>query len=49
MEYEKAASASYTVLMHNIDNSLQMSNMQFYVKEQKVDITKVKDLEEQVR
>lgn len=48
MEYEKAASATYTVLMHNIDNSLQMSNMQFYMKEQKVDVSKVKDLEEQV-
>uniref|UniRef100_A0A336MXH3 CSON006395 protein n=1 Tax=Culicoides sonorensis TaxID=179676 RepID=A0A336MXH3_CULSO len=47
MEYEKAASATYTVLMHNIDNSLQMSNMQYYIKEQKVDISKVKDLEEQ--
>ncbi|XP_063703421.1 prolyl 3-hydroxylase 1-like [Culicoides brevitarsis] len=46
-EYEKAASATYTVLMHNLENSLQMSNMQFYLKEQKVDISKVKDLEEQ--
>lgn len=47
-ENERAASATYTVLMHDIGNSLMMSNMQFYINDLKVDVTKIKDLEELV-